>query len=89
MNEYLKETYYLTIIDYKFIIHKEKSSLQVTQQNEGQISDLVAIFKAGDNGKYWSKFDDFSEKIQDVLYINPAFKQGVYAEKINNFLNNK
>ena len=84
----MKSTYYLTMIDdWKFIIHKETSLLSVTQEHEGEISNLVAIFKATDNWKHWTKFDEFNEKIDSVIYINPSFQQGIYVDKINNFLN--
>tara|TARA_R100001594_G_scaffold145293_1_gene195298 strand:+ start:368 stop:628 length:261 start_codon:yes stop_codon:yes gene_type:complete len=83
------ETYYLLLIDnYKFIISKENSSLQVTQQNEGQISNIVAIFKGQNNFKYWEKMENFNEKITEIIYKNKAFTEGSYANKINNFLNN-
>ena len=54
------KTYYLLLIDnYKFIIHKQISNLSVTQDHEGSITDIVAIFKARDNSKHWTKIDDF------------------------------
>tara|TARA_R100000951_G_scaffold84732_1_gene72480 strand:+ start:113 stop:379 length:267 start_codon:yes stop_codon:yes gene_type:complete len=81
------KTYYLTMINnYKFIVHQETAKLQVTQAEEGSISDLVAIFKARDNFKYWENLENFKTKVNSVVYINPSFKQGAYAEKVNNFL---
>tara|TARA_Y100001938_G_scaffold124767_1_gene175089 strand:+ start:237 stop:497 length:261 start_codon:yes stop_codon:yes gene_type:complete len=83
------ETYYLLLIDnYKFIISKETASLQVTQQNEGQISNIVAIFKAKRNFCYWEKMEYFDQEITEIIYKNKAFTEGSYANKINNFLNN-
>ena len=84
------ETYYLTMISsYKFVIHKQSSSMQVTQQNEGNITNIVAIFKAGDNFKHYENLEDFNETIKEVIFKNYLFTEhGSYKEKINNFLNN-
>lgn len=84
------KTYYLLMIDsFKFVIHAQSSSLQVTQQNEGGITNIVAIFKANDNFKYWEKMELFNQKIKEVMFTNPSFtEQGSYQDKINNFLNN-
>ena len=85
------KTYYLLMIDsYKFIVHKQDSNLQVTQQNEGGITNIVAIFKATEIWKYWNKMEDFHETIGEIIYKNPSFtEQGSYQNEINNFLNNK
>ena len=85
------QTYYLLMIDsYKFIVHNQNSSLQVTQQNEGGVTNIVAIFKAHDNWRYWDKMEDFKQDIKEVIFINPSFtEQGSYKNEINNFLNNK
>ena len=83
------KTYYLLMIDnYKFIIHKQISNLSVTQDHEGSITDIVAIFTARDNSKYWTKIEDFKENIEEVVFTNYLFtQQGSYKTKINNFLN--
>ena len=91
------QTYYLLMIDsFKFVIHKQSSNLQVTQQNEGGITNIVAIFKASDNFRHWVSMENFQVdkklygKIKEVLFKNPSFtEQGSYQDKINNFLNNK
>ena len=85
------ETYYLLMIDsFKFVIHKQSSNLQVTQQNEGGITNIVAIFRSPDNCKYWEKMENFKGDIKDVIFKNPSFTdQGSYKNEINNFLNNK
>ena len=83
-------TYYLLMIDgYKFVVHKQGSSLQVTQQNNGgSVSDIVAIFKANDSWKYYEDMEDFNEDIKEIIFKNHLFtEQGSYKEKINNFLN--
>ena len=81
--------YYLLMIDNcKFVIHKETSNLNVTLNNNGNVSDIVAIFTANDNWKHFTDLENFSEKIKDVLYYNHGFIAGSYKEKINNFLNN-
>ena len=81
------KTYYLLMIDnFKFIVHDASSSLQVTQQEEGSITNIVAIFKATSTCNHWKKIDDFNEVINEVIYINPTFTQGAYKNKINNFL---
>ena len=83
------KTYYLVMIDsYKFNIHKQSAQLQVTQQHEGSITNIVAIFKANNNFKYWCKMNDFKENIKEVIFKNTLFtEQGSYKNKINNFLN--
>ena len=85
------QTYYLLMIDsFKFVVHKQSSSLQVTQHNEGGVTNIVAIFKAHDNCKYWEKMEKFNEKIKEIIFTNPSFTElGSYQVKINNFLNNK
>ena len=84
------QTYYLIMIDnFKFIVHKENSQLSVTQEHEGKISNIVAIFKADNNSKYWAKMENFKENIIEIIYKNSSFtEQGSYKNKINNFLNN-
>ena len=78
------------IDSFKFVVHKQSSSLQVTQQNEGGVTNIVAIFKAHDNWKYWEEMEKFDEKIKEVIFTNPSFtEQGSYKDVINNFLNNK
>ena len=81
------KTYYLLMIDdFKFIVHEANSSLQATQQHEGSITNIVAIFKATSISKYWEKIEEFHEVIEEVIYKNPAFTEGAYKNKINNFL---
>ena len=84
------QTYYLLMIDsFKLVVHTQSSSLQVTQQNEGGVTNIVAIFKALDNWKYWDKMENFNGEIKEVIFKNPSFtEQGSYQDKINNFLNN-
>ena len=85
------QTYYLLMIDaFKFVVHKQSSNLQVTQQNEGGITNIVAIFRARDNWMHWEKMENFNEDIKEVIFTNPSFtEQGSYKDEINNFLNNK
>ena len=89
INKQMK-TYYLLMIDsFKFVVHKQSSNLQVTQQNEGGITNIVAIFRSLDNCKYWEKMEDFHETIGEVIFKNRFFTdQGSYQNEINNFLNN-
>ena len=85
------KTYYLLMIDsFKFVVHKQDSNLQVTQQHEGGITNIVAIFRANDSCKYWEKMEDFKENITETIFKNPSFTdQGTYQNEINNFLNTK
>jgi len=81
--------YYLLMIDgYKFVVHKQSSLLQVTQQNiGGSISNIVAIFKANDSWKHYENMEDFNEDIKEIVFENYLFtEQGSYKEIINNFL---
>lgn len=84
------QTYYLMMIDnFKFIVHNQNSVLQVTQQNEGSITNIIAIFKASNSFKHWDKMENFKCEIKEILFVNNAFgTDSPYSEKINKFLNN-